>query len=86
MIFIVIDESEVSKKKYINIVVGDVDLPEKTSLFHNSVVEVVNQQIIAQKIHNVIRKLDTAKENFIFLLSDAAAYMIAAARISLKHF
>ena len=33
---IVIDESEVDKTKFINIIVGDVDVPEKTYLFSSS--------------------------------------------------
>ena len=45
----------------------------------------VNHQIIAQKINDVIYKLDIARENFVFLLSDAAVYMVAIA-IALKHF
>ena len=73
-IFIVIDESEVDKTKFISVVVGDIDVPEKTYLI---VTETVNQSIICMKIDDILRKLDIARENFLLLLSDVASYMTA---------
>ena len=76
-IFIVIDESEVDKTKFINVIVGDIDVPEKTYLIKCCVTETVNQSIICMKIDDILRKLDIARENFLLLLLDAASYMMA---------
>ena len=76
-IFIVIDENEVDKTKFINVIVGDVDVPEKTYLIECCVTETVNQSIICMKTDDILHKLDIARENFLLLLSDAASYMTA---------
>ena len=76
-IFIVIDEIEVDKTKFINLSMGDIDVPEKTYLIECCVTETVNQSIICMKIDDILRKLDIARENFLLLLSDAASYMTA---------
>ena len=74
-IFIVIDESEVDKTKFINIIVGDIDVPEKTYLIECCVTETVNQSIICMKIDDILHKLGITRENFLLLLSDAVSYM-----------
>ena len=76
-IFIVIDESEMDKTKFINVIVGDIDVPEKTYLAECCITETVNQSIICMKIDDILRKLDIAIESFLLLLSDAASYMMA---------
>ena len=77
-IFIVIDdEDEVDKTKFINVIVGDIDVPEKMYLIECCVTETVNQSIICMKVDDILRKLDIARENFLLLLSDAASYMMA---------
>ena len=76
-IFIVIDESEMDKTKFINVIVGDIDVPQKTYLIECCVTETVNQSIICMKIDNILHKLDIARENVLLLLSDAARYMTA---------
>ena len=76
-IFIVIDESEVDKTKFINVIVGDIDVPEKTYLIECCITETVNQSIICMKIDDILHKLDIARENFLLLLSDAASYVTA---------
>ena len=76
-IFIVIDESEVDKTKFVNVIVGDIDVPEKTYLTECCVTETVNQSIIRMKIDDILLKLDIARENFLLLLLDAASYMTA---------
>ncbi len=76
-IFLVIDESEIEQKKYFNILVGDTAAPETTYVADCSIVETVNQQIVATKIDDVLRKLDVERNNFVLLLSDAARYMTA---------
>ena len=76
-IFIVIDENEVDKTKFINVIVGDIDVPEKTYLIECCIIETVNQSIICMKIDDILHKLDIARENFLLLLSDVASYMTA---------
>ena len=76
-IFIVIDEGEVDKTKFINVIVGDIDVPEKTYLIECCVTETVNQSIICMKIDDILHNLNIARENFLLLLSDAASYMTA---------
>ena len=50
------------KTKFINIIVGDIDVPEKTYLIECCVTETVNQSIICMKTDDILRKLDTARE------------------------
>ena len=76
-VFLVVDESEIEQKKYLNILVGDTAAPETTYVADCSIVETVNQQIVATKIDDVLRKLDVEWNNFVLLLSDAARYMTA---------
>ena len=57
-IVIVIDESEVDKTKFSNVIVGDIVVPEKTYLIECCVTETVNQSIICMKIDDILRKLD----------------------------
>ena len=66
-----IHKSEVDKTKFINVIVGDIDVPEKMYLIECCVTETVNQSIICMKIDDILHKLDIAKENFHLLLSDA---------------
>ena len=64
--------------KYINVLVGDTAEPEKTYVIDCSVVETVNQHIVAAKIDDCIKRLDTPRDRFMLLLSDAANYMTAS--------
>ena len=66
------------KKKFINVLAGDVDAPEKTYLVDCSVTETVNQSIICTKLDDCLKKIDIPRNNFLLLLSDAATYMTAA--------
>ena len=63
--------------KFINVIVGDIDVPEKMYLIECCVTKTVNQSILYMKIliDNILWKLDIARENFLLLLSDAASYM-----------
>lgn len=80
-IFLEIDESEVSGTKYVNVLIGTLDNPTKvymcscTALTGN-----VNAQVIIHIIDDTIRYLNTDRENFCLLISDAAPYMISAAK------
>ena len=48
--FVVIDETELNKVKYVNVLIGDIAVPEKTYLLDCLEVETANQQVIAAKI------------------------------------
>ena len=63
--------------KYINVIVGDIDVLERMYLIECCVTETLNQSIICMKIDDILRKLDIARDNFLLLLSDAASYMTA---------
>ena len=76
-IFMVIDESEISKTKYLNVLVGDTAAPEKTYFVDCSVVQSVNQAVIAAKVDDTLWNLGVQRNNFLLLLSDAASYMTA---------
>ena len=52
--FVVIDETELDKVKYVNVPIGDIAVPEKTYLLNCSEVETVNQQVIAAKIDDAL--------------------------------
>ena len=65
------------KTKFINVIVGDIEVPEKMYLMECCITETLNQSIIFLKIDDILRKLDIARENFLLLLSDAASYMTA---------
>ena len=77
-VFIVVDESEIAKCKYVSILVGDTASPKKTNLVESSVVTTVNQTVIAGKVDDVVRKLEVPREKFVLLLSDGASYMTAS--------
>ena len=76
-VFIVIDESEMDKTKFINVIVGDIDVLEKTYPIECCVTETLNQSVICTKINDILHKLDIERENFLLLLSDTASYMTA---------
>ena len=65
------------KMKFINVIVGDIDVSEKIYLIECCISETVNKSIICMKIDDILRKLDIARENFLLLLSDAASYTMA---------
>ena len=76
--FVVIDETELNKVKYVNVLIGDIAVSEKMYLLDCWEVETVNQQVIAAKIDDALRSINIPREKFVLLLSDAASYMTAA--------
>ena len=79
-LFLVVDEAEVSGQKYVNILAGLMEEPEKTYLVNckplngNS-----NSSNICTIVDNTLKNMNIAREKFLLLLSDAARYMIKAA-------
>ena len=55
--FVVIDETELNKVKYVNVPIGDIAVPEKTYLLDCSEVGTVNQQVVAAKIGDALRSI-----------------------------
>lgn len=74
-VFLVVDESDICGSKYLNILIGDIKVPETTYVVDCSVVETVNQQVVIAKIDDALKKMDIPRNNFLLLLSDAARYM-----------
>ena len=82
VIFMVIDETDVSGCKYINTLVGDIEQPETTYLLHCKTLDASpNQQSVIHAVDDAIRTLETDRDNFVLLLTDAARYMTAAGRV-----
>ena len=78
----VIDETDVSGCKYINTLVGDIEQPETTYLLHCKTLDASpNQQSVIHAVDDAIRTLETDRDNFVLLLTDAARYMTAAGRV-----
>ena len=61
--------------EYFNILIGDTSAPGETYHLHCSVVEKINQHVVASKIDDVPKKLNIERNNFVPPLSHAARYM-----------
>ena len=82
IIFMVIDESEISGCKYLNTLEGDIEVPETTYLLHCKILcTSPNQQTIVHAVDDAIRTLLANRNNFVPLLTDAARYTTAAGRL-----
>ena len=82
IIFMVIDESEISGCKYLNTLVGNIEVPETTYLLHCKILcTSPNQQTIVHAVDDAIRTLQANRNNFVLMLTDAARYMTAAGRL-----
>ena len=80
-IFLVVDESEISGIKYLNVLVGLLDELDKTYLIACKVLpKSPTAKSICQEIDDCLRFLDVTRNNFCLLLSDAARYMQAAGK------
>ena len=75
-IFIVIDESEMDKTKFINVIVGDIDVPEmyRIKCCISETVE-PKHHLHEDRQHSV--QAGHARENFLLLLLNAVSYMTA---------
>lgn len=77
-----IDEGEVNDKKFMNVICGAIDMPDKTYLILCKPLEnPANKMTVCQCIDDAIRVLDCPRDNFLILFTDAAAYNNAAAKI-----
>jgi len=65
----------------VNTLVGDIEEPETTYLLHCKIIDASpNQQTVIHAVDDAIRTLQTDRNNFVLLLTDAARYMTAAGR------
>ena len=75
-VVLIVDEAEVNKQKYINVVVGSLDIPNETFLIECLPVlesnSNVNSSIILLIGDDVLKQLGTKREIFALLLTDAA--------------
>ena len=77
------DEAEVAKQKYINVLVGSLDAPNQTFLVncHPLVSDSnVNSNIILHTVNDILRLLEIKRVNFSLFLTDAARYMSLAGK------
>ena len=72
------NEAEVGKQKYINVLVGSFDALNQTFLVDCQPLERGSNvicSIILQTVDNILRQLEIKRENFLLFLTDAAWYV-----------
>ena len=75
--FLIVDEAEVAKKKYINVLVGSLDAPNQTFLDNCYPLDSgsnVYSSIILHTVDDILRQLEIKRENFSLFLTDAARF------------
>ena len=76
--FLIVDEAEVAKQKYISVLVGNLDAPDQTFLVNYHPFDSgrnVNSIIILHTVDDILRR-----ESFSLFLTDAARYMSSAGK------
>ena len=82
-IFFKVDEADVAKQKYINVLVGNLDAPNRTFLVDCHPVDSgsnINSNIILHSVGDILRQLEIKRENFSLFLTGAARYMSLAGK------
>ena len=82
-IFLIVDEAEVTKQKYISVLVGSLDAPNQTFLVNCHPLDSgrkVNSSIILHTVDDILRQLEIKRENFLLFLTDASRYMSSAGK------
>ena len=72
------DEAEIAKQECISVFVGSLDAPNQTFLLDCHPFDSgsnVNSSIILHTVYDILRQLETKRENFSLFLTDAARYM-----------
>ena len=77
--FLIVDEAEVAKKKYINVLVGSLDAPNQTFFVDCHPLD-SGSNIILHAVDDILRSLETKRENFSLFLTDTAWYMSLAGK------
>ena len=83
--FLIVDEAEVAKQKYISVLVGSLDAPNQSETFLVNCHPLnrgcnVNSSIILHALDDILRQLEIKRENFSLFLTDAARYMSSAGK------
>ena len=82
-IFLIVDEAEVAKQKYISVLVCSLDAPNQTFLVNCHPLDSgrnVNSSIILHTVDDILRQLEIKRENFSLFLTYAARYMSSAGK------
>lgn len=80
-IFLIVDESSKCDLKYTNILIGTLSNPTQSYLIRTFTTnDSINADIITRYIDDCIHLLNIQRESFLLLISDAATYMIKAAK------
>ena len=82
-ITLIVDEAEVAKQKYINVLADTLDAPNQTFLVDCHPLDSdsnVNSTIILHTVDDILRQLEIKRENFLLFLTDAARYMSLAGK------
>ena len=78
-VFLIVDEAEVDKQRYFNVLVGSLDIPNETFLIeclHLIAAALLFCSIILHTVDDVLlQQIGTKRETFALLLTDAARYM-----------
>ena len=77
------DEAEIAKQKYISVLVGSLDAPNQTLFVDCHPLDNgsnVNSSNILHTVDDILRQLETKRENFSLFLTDAARYMSLAGK------
>ena len=75
------DEAEVAKQKYYNVLVGSLDAPNQTFLVGCHPLDSgsnVDSSIILHTVDDTLRQLEIKREKFVLFLTDTARYMSLA--------
>ena len=82
-IFLIVDEAEIAKQKYIGVLVGSLDAPNQTFFVDCHPLDSgnnVNSSIILHTVDDILRQLEIKRQNFLLFLTDAARYMSLAGK------
>ena len=82
-IFLIVDEAEIAKQKYIIVLVGSLDAPNQTFLVDCHPLDSgsnVNSSIILHPVDDILRQLEIKRKNFSLFLTDVAWYMSLAGK------
>ncbi|KAG0430752.1 hypothetical protein DMUE_5635 [Dictyocoela muelleri] len=75
--FVVVDKSEIKKKKYYNVLAGCIDELKKIYLLYSIFCDLpLNSVIVKHHILETIEKFRVLKNNLKLIISDAARYMV----------
>ena len=82
-IFLIVDEAEIAKQKYISVLADSLDVPNQTFLVDCHPLDSssnVNSSIILRTVDYILRQLEIKRENFSLFFTDAARYMSLAGK------